>query len=48
VAHVLDNLLKSENKAKLTDILNLHVVPGKVSFKDLKEGEKLKRLTDRN
>jgi uncharacterized surface protein with fasciclin (FAS1) repeats len=41
---VLDNLLKAENKAKLLDVLNHHVVAGKVSFKDLKDGEKLKAL----
>jgi uncharacterized surface protein with fasciclin (FAS1) repeats len=41
---VLDNLLKPENKAKLADVLNYHVVSGKVNFKDLKDGEKLKAL----
>jgi uncharacterized surface protein with fasciclin (FAS1) repeats len=40
----LNNLLKPGNKAKLTDMLNLHVVNGKVDFKDLKEGEKLKTV----
>ena len=41
---VLENLLKPENKAKLTDVLNYHVVSGKISFKDLKDGEKLKTV----
>jgi len=41
---VLDNLLKPENKAKLTDLVNLHVVAGKVEFKDLKDGEMLKTV----
>jgi uncharacterized surface protein with fasciclin (FAS1) repeats len=41
---LLDNLLKPENKAKLVDVLNYHVVSGKVHFKDLKDGEKLKTL----
>jgi uncharacterized surface protein with fasciclin (FAS1) repeats len=41
---VLDNLLKPENKAKLVDVLNYHVVSGKVNFKDLKDGEKLKTV----
>jgi len=41
---VLDNLLKPENKAKLVDVLNHHVVSGKVNFKDLKDGEKLKTV----
>ncbi|HTB26174.1 MAG TPA: fasciclin domain-containing protein, partial [Puia sp.] len=41
---LLDNLLKPENKTKLTDLLNHHVVPGKIDFKDLKDGEKLKTV----
>lgn len=40
----LDNLLKPENKTKLTDLLNHHVVSGKLNFKDLKDGEKLKTV----
>jgi uncharacterized surface protein with fasciclin (FAS1) repeats len=42
---VLDNLLKPENKTKLTDLLNYHVVDGKINFKDLKDGEKLKTVS---
>jgi uncharacterized surface protein with fasciclin (FAS1) repeats len=38
---VLNELLKPENKAKLVDLLNYHVVSGKINFKDLKDGEKL-------
>ena len=45
---VLDNLLKPENKAKLTDVLNYHIVSGKVHFKDLKDGEKLKTLNGKD
>jgi uncharacterized surface protein with fasciclin (FAS1) repeats len=41
---VLENLLKPENKAKLADVLNYHVVSGKINFKDLKDGEKLKTM----
>ncbi len=41
---MLDNLLKPENKTKLTDLLNHHVVEGKINFKDLKDGEKLKTV----
>jgi uncharacterized surface protein with fasciclin (FAS1) repeats len=41
---ILDNLLKPENKTKLADLLNRHVVSGKVDFKDLKDGEKLKTV----
>ena len=42
---VLENLLKPENKTKLVDLLNHHVVAGKVDFKDLKDGEKLKLIS---
>jgi uncharacterized surface protein with fasciclin (FAS1) repeats len=45
---VLDNLLKAENKAHLLEVLNYHVVEGKVNFKDLKDGEKLKTLNGKN
>jgi uncharacterized surface protein with fasciclin (FAS1) repeats len=41
---VLDDLLKTENKAKLVDVLNYHVVPGKLNYKDFKDGEKLKTV----
>ncbi len=41
---VMENLLKPENKTKLTDLLNHHVVVGKINFKDLKDGEKLKTV----
>jgi len=44
---VLESLLKPENKAKLIDLLNLHVVPGKILFKDLKDGEKLTTISGR-
>src|SRR6185295_971981 len=40
----LTNLLKPENKVKLTGILNYHVVEGKTNFKDLKDGQKLKTV----
>jgi uncharacterized surface protein with fasciclin (FAS1) repeats len=42
---VLEDLLKPENKTKLTDLLKHHVVEGKIAFKDLKDGEKLKTLS---
>ena len=41
---VTANLLKAENKLKLIDLLNHHVVAGEIEFKDLKEGEKLKTI----
>ena len=41
-AGTLENLLKPENKAKLTGVLTYHVVPGRLSaaalMKDIKEG----------
>ena len=45
---VLDNLLKPENKTRLTDLLNHHVVSGKIDFKDLKDGEKLKTVNGKS
>jgi len=41
---VMANLLKPENKTKLADLINHHVVVGKVNFIDLKDGEKLKTV----
>ena len=38
------NLLKAENKLELADLLNHHLVAGKIEFKDLKDGEKLKTM----
>lgn len=40
----LAELLLPENKIELTSLLNHHVVAGKISFKDLKEGDKLTSL----
>jgi uncharacterized surface protein with fasciclin (FAS1) repeats len=40
----LAELLKPENKIKLTDLLNIHVVEGKNSFMDFKDGQKLKTV----
>lgn len=43
-AGTLEELLKPENKVKLTALLQHHVVAGKISFKDLKDGDKLTAL----
>lgn len=43
-ASMLENLLKGENKIKLTSLINHHVVKGKINFKDLKDGDTLKTL----
>ena len=40
----IEDLLRSENKVKLTDLLNLHVIEGKFNIKDLKDGQQLKTL----
>jgi uncharacterized surface protein with fasciclin (FAS1) repeats len=39
-AGTVDNLVKPENKATLTKILTYHVVPGKISKKDIEAGIK--------
>lgn len=41
---VIEDFLKTENKLKLADLLNHHVVAGKIEFKDLRDGEKLKTM----
>lgn len=41
---VLPELLKPENKVKLTDLISNHIVVGKTNFKDLKDGQLLKTI----
>ncbi len=41
----LPELLKPENKIKLIEIINNHIVPGKTNFKDFKDGQKLITVT---
>lgn len=43
-AGTVDELVKPENKEKLTSILTLHVVPGALRAKDLKDGQTLKTV----
>ena len=45
---VVEDLLKPENKVKLTALLNNHVVPGRLAFKELKDGDKLKTLAGKD
>lgn len=40
----MDDLLEKPNKLKLTDLINNHIVNGKILFKDLKDGDKLNTL----
>ena len=42
--NVVEDMLKPLNKTHLLEVLNLHVVAGKVHLKDLKDGEKLKTV----
>jgi uncharacterized surface protein with fasciclin (FAS1) repeats len=43
-AGTVDNLVKPENKAKLTNILTYHVVAGSYKSTDLKDGQMLKTV----
>lgn len=38
---MMDNLLEPQNRPKLADLVNNHIVSGRISFKDLKDGDKL-------
>ncbi len=40
----LDDLLTPANRPKLTDLLNNHIVNGKILFNELKDGDKLKTV----
>jgi uncharacterized surface protein with fasciclin (FAS1) repeats len=40
----MEGLLEPQNKLKLTDLLNNHIVKGKIHFKDLKDGDKLEAI----
>jgi uncharacterized surface protein with fasciclin (FAS1) repeats len=40
----IENLLKAENKIKLKELLNQHIVAGTIEFKHLKDGQKLKSI----
>ena len=39
------DLLKPENKIRLADVLNNHVVEGKINYKDFIDGQKLKTIS---
>src|SRR5580658_4906865 len=41
----LTQMLKPENKVKLTDFLNYHVIAGRTEFKDLKDGQTLRTVS---
>lgn len=44
----VENLLKPENKGKLTSVLTYHVVPGAIKSGDLKNGQTLKTVQGEN
>jgi uncharacterized surface protein with fasciclin (FAS1) repeats len=44
----VENLLKPENKGKLTSVLTYHVVPGAIKAGDLKNGQTLKTVQGEN
>lgn len=41
---LMEGLLEKGNKQQLTDLMNNHIVNGKILFKDLKDGDKLNTL----
>ena len=41
---LIESLLEPENKIKLTDLMNNHVVTGKITFNELKDGDTLKTV----
>ena len=38
---MMDNLLEPQNRARLADLMNNHIVSGKIVYADLKDGDKL-------
>lgn len=38
---LVEKLLEPQNRAQLANLLNNHIVSGKIAFKDLKDGNKL-------
>lgn len=47
-AGTVENLVKPENKEKLTSILTYHVVPGALKAADLKDGQMLKTVNGKS
>ena len=43
----MESLLLPENKIKLTELMNNHVVTGKITVNELKDGDKLKTVNGR-
>ena len=47
-AGAVEDLLKPENKDKLTAVLTYHVVPGKAMSRDLKDGQNVKTVNGKS
>ena len=43
----MEDMLTSANKSLLTDLLHNHIVEGMISFQNLKDGDKLKTVNDK-
>ena len=43
----MENLLEKGNRAKLDDLIQSHVVNGKINYKDLNDGDKLTTLNNK-
>ena len=43
----MDKLLEPQNRAQLADLLNNHIVNGKITYQDLKDGDKLTTVNGR-
>ncbi len=41
---MMENLLEPQNRAKMADLLNNHIVSGKILYADLKDGDTLTTL----
>ena len=41
---MMEKLLEPQNRPQLTDLMNNHIVSGKIAFADLKDGDKLKTV----
>lgn len=44
---MMEDLLEPQNRSKLTDLLNNHIVNGKISFTELKDGDSLTTVNGR-
>ena len=45
---MLENLLEPQNRVKLAELMNNHIVAGKIFFNDLKDGDNLTTVNGKN